>query len=55
MKFKQKISELKIKTLEPGERAPDFSLVEGGSGQPVSLSDFAGKQAVVLIFFRGMW
>jgi hypothetical protein len=47
---------IKIKTLELGQRAIDFSLPEAETGEEIRLSDFANKQtAVVLIFFRGLW
>jgi peroxiredoxin Q/BCP len=36
-------------TLQPGDVAPDFSLVDQ-RGEPVSLSDFAGRR-VVLFFY----
>ena len=37
-------------TVEVGSQAPDFSL-KNQDGQLVSLSDFRGKQAVLLVFF----
>jgi peroxiredoxin Q/BCP len=40
----------KMNTLKVGERAPDFS-VETHTGEKVSLSDYRGKQAVVLYFY----
>lgn len=47
---------IKIKTLEPGQPALDFSLPEAETGEQIRLSDFSNKQtAVVLIFFRGLW
>jgi len=36
--------------LAPGDRAPEFSL-PGSDGKTYSLSDFKGKQAVVLAWF----
>ena len=36
--------------LKVGDEAPDFTL-PSTSGQPVKLSDFRGKKAVVLAFF----
>jgi len=36
--------------LEVGERAPDFSLA-GSDGKTHKLSEFAGKQGVVLAWF----
>lgn len=38
--------------LEIGQRAPDFSL-PGTTDRPVRLSQYAGKQAVVLHFYLG--
>ena len=35
-----------------GSAAPDFAL-EDMDRRPVKLSDFRGKQAVVLVFYRG--
>ena len=37
-------------TLKVGERAPDFALPDQ-SGRTVKLSEFRGKQAVVLAFY----
>jgi peroxiredoxin len=41
--------------LKPGEKAFDFSLVEATSGQLLGPANFAGKQSIVLLFYRGMW
>jgi cytochrome oxidase Cu insertion factor (SCO1/SenC/PrrC family) len=35
-------------------QAPDFTL-EALSGPPVTLSQFRGKQDVILVFYRGHW
>ena len=35
-----------------GHKAPDFTLNDF-RGNPVSLSDYHGRQAVVLVFLRG--
>lgn len=40
--------------LRVGEPAPDFTLPDA-SGRPVSLADYRGRQAVVLVFYRGYW
>jgi peroxiredoxin len=37
-----------------GERAPQFSLPTA-AGSTVSLSDYAGKSKLVLVFYRGYW
>lgn len=37
-----------------GSLAPDFTL-EALSGPPVTLSQFRGKQDVILVFYRGHW
>ena len=37
-----------------GSEAPDFAL-ESLSGPAVTLSQFRGKQNVVLVFYRGHW
>ncbi len=37
-----------------GSEAPDFAL-ESLTGPPVTLSQFRGKQNVILVFYRGHW
>jgi len=37
-----------------GTSAPDFTL-EALAGPPITLSQFRGKQDVVLVFYRGHW
>ena len=37
-----------------GKPAPQFTLASD-KGPDVSLSDFAGKSKVVLVFYRGYW
>jgi cytochrome oxidase Cu insertion factor (SCO1/SenC/PrrC family) len=37
-----------------GAEAPDFTL-ESLAGPPITLSQFRGKQNVVLVFYRGFW
>lgn len=37
-----------------GSQAPDFTLESLGS-PPVTLSQFRGRQNVVLVFYRGHW
>jgi len=37
-----------------GTAAPDFSLA-AFNGSTVTLSDFRGKQNVILVFYRGHW
>jgi peroxiredoxin len=37
-----------------GTLAPDFTLAALG-GPPVTLSQFRGKQKVILVFYRGHW
>jgi cytochrome oxidase Cu insertion factor (SCO1/SenC/PrrC family) len=37
-----------------GAPAPDFTL-EALSGPPLTLSQFRGKQNVILVFYRGHW
>jgi peroxiredoxin len=41
--------------LKPGDKVLDFTLVEAGTGLLLGPADFAGKQNVVLLFYRGMW
>lgn len=36
--------------IQPGDEAPDFELSDS-TGQPVRLSDYRGKKAVVLVFY----
>jgi peroxiredoxin len=43
---------MKTDLLSPGELAPDFEL-DDMHGNLVRLSDFRGKQPVVLAFLRG--
>jgi hypothetical protein len=40
--------------LRVGERPPDFTLPDA-SGRPVTLADYRGRKAVVLVFYRGYW
>lgn len=37
-----------------GQPAPDFTLPDAAK-RPVTLSDYRGKQPVVLVFYRGYW
>ena len=41
--------------LKPGERAPDFSLIDASSRKVVQLSDLLALGPVVISFFRGRW
>ena len=43
-----------LERVQVGRPAPDFTL-ESIDAKPVSLSDFRGKQRVVLVFYRGHW
>ena len=38
-----------------GDQAPDFTLTEAGTGEPVRLDDVARRGPVVLSFYRGQW
>ena len=40
--------------VKAGDAAPDFTL-EDQDGKPLTLSDYRGKKAVVLVFYRGYW
>ncbi len=39
-----------MKQIKVGDRAPEISAITS-DGQPISLSDFRGKQAVVIFFY----
>ncbi len=41
--------------LQPGERAPDFTLPAVGQEGTVSLSDYRNKSPLLLALFRGLW
>jgi cytochrome oxidase Cu insertion factor (SCO1/SenC/PrrC family) len=43
-----------VERVKVGQAAPDFTL-ENVEGKAISLSDFRGKKAVVLVFYRGYW
>lgn len=43
-----------LERVKVGDRAPDFTL-ESEEGKPISLSDFRGEKAVILVFYRGYW
>jgi len=43
-----------LERIKVGEPAPDFTL-EDENGTPVTLSQFRGKQVVILVFYRGHW
>lgn len=43
-----------IERVAVGEKAPDFTLSKFGGGT-TTLSEFAGKKDVVLVFYRGYW
>ena len=40
--------------VKAGDIAPNFTL-EDQDGKPLTLSDYRGKKAVVLVFYRGYW
>lgn len=42
-----------LERVRSGDVAPDFTL-PAANGKPVSLSDYRGKN-VVLVFYRGYW
>lgn len=48
------LSPLDLERVKVGEKAPDFTL-ENMDGRRISLSGFAGKKNVVLVFYRGHW
>ncbi|HEV8369462.1 MAG TPA: hypothetical protein VGQ39_16010 [Pyrinomonadaceae bacterium] len=41
--------------LKPGDKALGFRLVEAASGELLGPANFARKQNIVLLFFRGLW
>lgn len=43
-----------LERIKVGDKAPDFTL-KNMDGKRISLSDFAGKKNVVLVFYRGHW
>jgi len=43
-----------LERVNVGETAPDFTL-ENFAGTRISLSDFRGKENVILVFYRGHW
>ena len=43
-----------INRVVEGMEAPDFTL-QSLAGPPVTLSQFRGKQNVILVFYRGFW
>jgi hypothetical protein len=43
-----------IKRVKIGDSAPDFTL-QNKDGKSISLSDYRGKNKVVLVFYRGHW
>lgn len=40
--------------LKVGDRAPDFAL-PNGDGKLITLSEYNGRSAVVIVFYRGFW
>jgi cytochrome oxidase Cu insertion factor (SCO1/SenC/PrrC family) len=47
-------SATELERVKVGQAAPDFTL-ENVDGKAINLSDFHGKKAVVLVFYRGYW
>jgi cytochrome oxidase Cu insertion factor (SCO1/SenC/PrrC family) len=43
-----------LERVRVGSTAPDFALPDENS-KPVTLSDYRGRKAVVLVFYRGHW
>ena len=43
-----------LERVKVGDPAPDFSL-EDENGKPITLSQFRGKNSVILVFYRGHW
>ena len=53
-KYSTSVGATELDRIKVGQAAPDFAL-ENVEGQTVNLSDFRGKKAVVLVFYRGYW
>ena len=49
-----KLTPTELERVKVGDKAPDFTL-QNMDGKRVSLSDFAGKKNVLLVFYRGHW
>lgn len=47
-------SATEVDRIKVGQAAPDFAL-ENVDGKTINLSEFRGKKAVVLVFYRGYW
>ncbi len=43
-----------LERVKVGQEAPDFTL-QNYDGIEITLSEFRGKKAVVLVFYRGYW
>jgi cytochrome oxidase Cu insertion factor (SCO1/SenC/PrrC family) len=43
-----------LERINVGDLAPDFTL-EAETGTPITLSQFRGKNSVILVFYRGHW
>ena len=41
--------------VQPGESAPDFMLPAANRGGTVSLADYRGRSALLLVLFRGLY
>ncbi len=48
------LSPTDLARVKAGDKAPDFTL-ENMDGKRISLSGFAGRKNVVLVFYRGHW
>ncbi len=48
------LSATDLERVSVGKSAPDFTLTDQ-DGKPVTLSNYRGKKAVVLVFYRGYW
>ncbi len=43
-----------LERINVGDPAPDFTL-EAETGTPITLSQFRGKNSIILVFYRGHW